>query len=118
MQKLTIAEVKKSKPSDKQKKLSNGGGLYLLIKPNGARYWRYDYRYIGTRKTLALGSRSYRDRACATITTLSPSRYCVQCISCGSVRLAFMRLSNLAYCRLTARLIRFGMSTPPLRISF
>jgi integrase len=55
MQKLTIAEVKKSKPSDKQKKLSDGGGLYLLIKPNGARYWRYDYRYIGTRKTLALG---------------------------------------------------------------
>jgi integrase len=29
--------------------------MYLLIHPSGARYWRYDYRYAGKRKTLALG---------------------------------------------------------------
>jgi integrase len=29
--------------------------MYLQIHPNGARYWRHDYRYAGKRKTLALG---------------------------------------------------------------
>jgi hypothetical protein len=55
MNKLTANEVKQTKASEKPTKLSDGGGLYLLIKPNGARYWRYDYRYTGKRKTLALG---------------------------------------------------------------
>ena len=36
-------------------KLSDGVGMYLLINPNGSKYWRYDYRYAGKRKTLALG---------------------------------------------------------------
>jgi len=34
---------------------SIGGGLYLLVKPNGSKFWRYDYK-VGTRKTLALGA--------------------------------------------------------------
>ncbi len=55
MNKLTATEAKQTKASEKPTKLSDGGGLYLLIKPNGARYWRYDYRYTGKRKTLALG---------------------------------------------------------------
>jgi len=55
MQNLTATEVKNAKPSDKPTKKSDGGGLYLLIQPSGARYWRYDYRYSGRRKTLALG---------------------------------------------------------------
>jgi integrase len=36
-------------------KLHDGGGLYLLVNPNGSRYWRYNYRFAGKRKTLALG---------------------------------------------------------------
>lgn len=32
-----------------------GTGLYLLLTPTG-KYWRYDYRYAGKRKTLALGT--------------------------------------------------------------
>ena len=55
MQKLTATAVKKTNPSTKPKKLSDGGGLYLLIQPNGSRYWRYDYRFAGKRKTLAIG---------------------------------------------------------------
>ena len=55
MQKLTATAVKKTNPSTKPKKLSDGGGLYLLIQPNGSRYWRYDYRFSGKRKTLAIG---------------------------------------------------------------
>src|SRR5262245_42842232 len=36
-------------------KLFDGGGLYLLVRSDGARYWRIDYRHAGKRRTLALG---------------------------------------------------------------
>ena len=48
-------EVNKAKASDKPQKLSDGHGLYLLVQPNGAKYWRLDYRFEEKRKTLALG---------------------------------------------------------------
>jgi hypothetical protein len=37
---LTELAVKKAKPLEKQQKLSDGGGLYLLIHPNGGKYWQ------------------------------------------------------------------------------
>jgi len=37
-----------------QLKISDGGGLYLLIKPSG-RYWKLAYRFDGKQKSLALG---------------------------------------------------------------
>lgn len=52
---LTASEVKQAKPKEKPYKLGDGGGLYLLVQPKGARYWRYKYRYGGKEKTLALG---------------------------------------------------------------
>jgi hypothetical protein len=38
----------KLKPSD--------NGMYVLIQPNGSKYFRLDYRFNGKRKTLALGT--------------------------------------------------------------
>ncbi|EAU55842.1 Arm DNA-binding domain-containing protein [Mariprofundus ferrooxydans] len=38
----------------KQLKISDGGGLYLLVKPSG-RYWKLAYRFDGKQKSLALG---------------------------------------------------------------
>lgn len=55
MGKLTALLVKSAKPGPKQDKLTDGGGLYLLVMPNGSKYWRYDYRYREKRKTLPLG---------------------------------------------------------------
>ena len=55
MGKLTATAVRQAKGQAKPVKLADGGGLYLLVKPDGHRYWRYDYRYAGKRKTLALG---------------------------------------------------------------
>ncbi|HUY04133.1 MAG TPA: integrase arm-type DNA-binding domain-containing protein, partial [Rhodocyclaceae bacterium] len=52
---LTDTAIKNSKPKDKPIKVSDGGGLYLLIKPNGSRWWRLDYRFGGKRKTLSMG---------------------------------------------------------------
>jgi hypothetical protein len=37
------------------RKVVDGRGLYLLVMPNGGRYWRYDYRFQGKHKALALG---------------------------------------------------------------
>jgi hypothetical protein len=37
------------------RKISDGRGLYLLVMPNGGRYWRYNYRFDVKPKTLALG---------------------------------------------------------------
>ncbi len=52
---LTAIEAKGAKATDKPQKLADGGGMYLLIHPNGAKYWRLDYRFAGKRKTLAIG---------------------------------------------------------------
>lgn len=37
------------------RKIFDGRGLYLLVTPTGSRYWRYNYRFGGKLKTLALG---------------------------------------------------------------
>lgn len=47
--------VQNTKPTDKDQRLSDGGGLYLLIKPNGAKWWRFDYSIASKRKSLSLG---------------------------------------------------------------
>jgi integrase len=52
---LTDIAIRKVKPAAKPLKLSDGRGMYLLLKPDGGRYWRMNYRYEGKRKTLALG---------------------------------------------------------------
>jgi integrase len=52
---LTDAKIKAAKPTDKPRKLADGAGLYLLVKPNGARLWRFKYRHAGKEKLLAFG---------------------------------------------------------------
>ena len=52
---LTDTAIRKTKPDITPRKLSDGGGLYLLIKPDDGRYWRLNYRFGGKQKTLALG---------------------------------------------------------------
>jgi integrase len=52
---LTDLQPRNAKPKEKPYKLSDGGGLYLLIKPDGAKYWRMGYRFHGKEKLLAFG---------------------------------------------------------------
>ena len=52
---LTEIAIKNAKPRDKNYKLSDVLGLYLLIRPSGSKMWRYDYVFRGKRKTFALG---------------------------------------------------------------
>src|SRR5512135_920296 len=52
---LTESRIRQAEPVAKPIKLADGGGMYLLLNPDGSRYWRLDYRFDGKRKTLALG---------------------------------------------------------------
>ncbi len=52
---LTDTTAKQAKPKDKDYKLFDGGGLFLLVKTGGAKYWRLKYRFNGKEKLLALG---------------------------------------------------------------
>lgn len=55
---LPPSRVLNAKPKTTPYKLRDGGGLYLLVKPDGARLWRLDYRrpVTGKRNTLSLGT--------------------------------------------------------------
>lgn len=52
---LNDTQIRAAKPADKQYKLTDGEGMYLLVHPNGSKYWRLSYRFGGKQKTLALG---------------------------------------------------------------
>ena len=51
---LSDTAIRNAKPQDKPYKLTDEKGMYLLVNPNGSKYFRLDYRLNG-RKTLALG---------------------------------------------------------------
>ncbi|MCV2348713.1 tyrosine-type recombinase/integrase [Paucibacter sp. Y2R2-4] len=53
--KLTDVLIRNAKPGEKAQKLFDGGGLYLELRPNGAKYWRLKYRVSGVEKRLSLG---------------------------------------------------------------
>ena len=52
---LTDTEIRRSKPADRPYKLSDGGGLHLLVTPTGGKLWRWKYRFDGAEKLMALG---------------------------------------------------------------
>jgi integrase len=52
---LSDLGAKNAKPRPAPYKLTDSGGLYLLVQPPGGKLWRLDYRFLGKRKTLALG---------------------------------------------------------------
>ncbi len=52
---LTELKCKNTKAEGKPIKLSDSGGLFLQVMPNGKKYWRLKYRYLGKEKLLSLG---------------------------------------------------------------
>lgn len=52
---LTDTQINKAKPQSKQVTLFDGGGLYLLVTPQGSKLWRFKYRFNRTNKLLSLG---------------------------------------------------------------
>jgi hypothetical protein len=52
---LTDIQPKNAKRKEKPYKLADGGGMYLLINPDGSKYWRLGYRFSESQKVLAFG---------------------------------------------------------------
>ncbi|MFG1426405.1 tyrosine-type recombinase/integrase [Roseixanthobacter glucoisosaccharinicivorans] len=52
---LTDLALRNAKPKDKAYKLFDGGGLHVLVSPNGSRIWRLAYRFAGKPKQLSFG---------------------------------------------------------------
>jgi integrase len=52
---LTDVQIKQTIYQEKDLWLSDEKGLRLLVKTNGAKYWRLKYRFQGKQKTLAIG---------------------------------------------------------------
>lgn len=53
---LTDTAIRNAKAGNKPRKLFDGGGLYLLVQPNGARLWRLKYHFRDKEKLLSLGA--------------------------------------------------------------
>ncbi len=53
---LTDTKVKTAKAKEKLYKLTDGGGMYLLVKPNGSKYWQYRFRLNNKQGTYQIGS--------------------------------------------------------------
>lgn len=53
---LTEFSVRKAKAREKAYKLSDGGGLFLHVQPNGSKLWRLKYRFDGKEKLLSFGA--------------------------------------------------------------
>ena len=69
---LSDAAIRAAKPTDKQYKLYDEGGLLLIVKPSGGKLWRLKYRHQGKEQALSLGrypdvglkdARASRDKA-------------------------------------------------------
>ncbi len=52
---LTDIQVKTAKPHAKEYKLSDGGGLFLLVTPTGGKLWNLKYRFAEKEKRLSFG---------------------------------------------------------------
>ncbi|MDX9795578.1 MAG: tyrosine-type recombinase/integrase [Arcobacteraceae bacterium] len=52
---LTDTEIKKAKSKEKDYKLSDGQGLYIVIKKNGSKMWRFDFSFDKKRKSMSFG---------------------------------------------------------------
>src|SRR5438270_7619044 len=52
---LSEIKVRQAKPKPTPYKLHDGGGLYLHVHPNGSKYWRKKFRYVGKERVLAIG---------------------------------------------------------------
>lgn len=56
IRKLFPTTVANANLKDRDYRLSDGKGLYLLVKSNGRKLWRLDYRYPGKQRTLSFGA--------------------------------------------------------------
>lgn len=52
---LTASQIKNAKPREKQYKLYDEKGLFMIVRPNGAKWWRYKYRFAKRHREISMG---------------------------------------------------------------
>jgi len=52
---LTEVAIRAARPQSKPYKVYDEKGLFLLVKPNGSRLWRFKYAHAGVEKLISLG---------------------------------------------------------------
>lgn len=52
---LSDLAIRNAKPKEKPYKLTDGDGLFVLVNPNGSKWWRFKYRFEGREKLLSVG---------------------------------------------------------------
>ncbi|WJV61313.1 Arm DNA-binding domain-containing protein [Pectobacteriaceae bacterium C52] len=52
---LTELKIRNEKAAEKPVKMTDGDDMHLLITTNNSKYWRFQYRFGGKQKILALG---------------------------------------------------------------
>ena len=52
---LADIKVRTAKPDTKEYSLADGGGMSLLVHPNGSKYWRFRFRFGGKQHLMAFG---------------------------------------------------------------
>jgi hypothetical protein len=52
---LTTIGITNLRPKKVDYRVADGGGLYILVRPNGSKLWRYDYRLDASRHTHSIG---------------------------------------------------------------
>lgn len=55
MPKLSDTKIRAAKPRERAYKVFDTDGLFLVVQPSGARWWRQRYRYAGKEQLLSLG---------------------------------------------------------------
>jgi len=53
---LSDALVRNAKPRERRYKLFDETGLFLIVTPQGGKWWRVRYRWEGREQTLSLGT--------------------------------------------------------------
>jgi integrase len=53
---LSETQIRNAKPQEKEYKITDGYGLFLLVTPTNGKLWRFDYRFGEKRKTMAFGA--------------------------------------------------------------
>ena len=56
---LTDTAIRNAKPGSKAEKFYDGRGLFLIVTPQGGKWWRFRYKWAGKEKLLSLGT--YQD---------------------------------------------------------
>jgi len=52
---LTDTACRNAKPGERDRKIADSGGLYLLVRKSGVKVWNWKYRFAGKEKRLTIG---------------------------------------------------------------